>query len=157
METTITTIIIVVLVLVIAMFKRTHAPAMFQTRVGSKLFDLGVDVKKLEPYFREKLFNECVAYYGATKKDANPTLFAVRFFVFALTESERLPIDAIIKEAPLISSIPIIREWAKQGKLPEKLAEKEIGKLKMFLVSGLSKEDMTHEDKLATELQIFEL
>lgn len=157
MEIIIAAIIIVVLVLVIAMFMRTHAPAMFQTRVGGALYDLGIDVKKLEPFFREKLFNECVAYYGATKKDASPTLLAVRFFVFAITESERLPIGAIIKEAPLISSIPIIREWATQGKLPEKLAEKEIGKLKMFLINGISKEEMTHEDKLATELQIFEL
>jgi hypothetical protein len=86
---------IVILAWVVVTLVRNHAPAMFAARVAGALYDLGLDVKKLDGPFRKKLEIETLAYQGATKRKANHHLFAARFFVFTLVESERPPYHAV--------------------------------------------------------------
>lgn len=136
---------------------RNHAPSMFAGRVAGALYDLGVNVKKLDPVLSKKLEIECRAYYGATKKRANYRLLAVRFFVFACTEYENFPVHAIMRDAPLVTAISILREWAKKGYLPEEFAGREIDKIKQYLVSELPSQGMATDDRLAMEIQILEL
>lgn len=136
---------------------RNYAPSMFAARVAGALYDLGLDVKKLDAAFRKKLEMETLPYQRAAKKSANHYLFAVRFFVFSFAESERPPYQAVIKEGALVSSIALIRSWVKKGRLPAELAEKEIEKVKLFLVDNLPSGTMEKDERLALEIQILEL
>ena len=136
---------------------KNHAPSMFAARVSGALFDLGIDARKLDDFFSKKLEIECKAFYGATKKKANPQLLAVRFFVFALIESDKFPIGAVTRDAPLLPSITTIRSWVSKGKLPSKFAEDEIGKIKSFLIKNLSSADIEKSEKLAMEIHVLEL
>lgn len=148
---------IVILAWVVVTLVRNHAPSMFAARVAGALYDLGLDVKKLDDSFRKKLEIETLAYQGATKKRANYHLFAVRFFVFTLVESEHPPYQAVVKEGALVGSIALIRSWAKKGKIPNELAEKEIERVKLFLVKNLPSTTMAKDERLALEIQILEL
>jgi hypothetical protein len=148
---------IVILAWVVVTLVRNHAPAMFAARVAGALYDLGLDVKKLDGPFRKKLEIETLAYQGATKRKANHHLFAARFFVFTLVESERPPYHAVVKEGALVGSIALIRSWAKKCHIPKDIAEKEIERVKLFLVKNLPSKTMAKDERLALEIQILEL
>ena len=150
--------IIAVMVWVAMKVMRTHSPSMFAARVSGALYDLGIDARKLDDYFKKKLEIERRAFYGASfQKPPNHKAFALRFFVFALIEYKRLPIGAIIQDAPLVTSIPIIKGWAEKGEIPAGIAETEINKIKLYLVDHLPSDGMTKEDRLEKEIQILEL
>lgn len=157
MEIIITGTIGIVLAWVAVTLVRNHAPSMFAARVAGALFDLGLNVKKLDGVLSKKLEIECLAYYGATKQRANYRLLAVRFFVFACSEYERFPVHAIIRDAPLITAISIIRDWARKGHIPEELAIKEVNKIKVYLVGTLPAQNIAIDERLAMEIQILAL
>lgn len=135
---------------------RYFRPSLFAARVSGALYDLGLDVKKLGPDSK-RLHNECMAFYGALKSKANPKSFAVRFFVHAYTESASFPERAFFRDAPLVHSIPIIKNWKKRGDLPGDIADLEERNIKEFLLKAIKAQAMSKEERLLTEIQILEL
>lgn len=57
----------------------------------------------------------------------------------------------------MVGSIALIRSWAEKGKIPKELAEKEIERVKLFLVKNLPSTTMAKDERLALEIQILEL
>ena len=136
---------------------RFFRPSLFAARVSGALYDLGLDVKKLDGPDSKRLHTETMTYYGVMKGKANPKILAVRFFVHAYTNSATFPEGAFFRDAPLVHSIPIIKNWKTVGHLPNDIAEREEENIKEFLLRAMQSQPMSKEDRLLAELQILGL
>ena len=140
-------------VLLILPVIRYFGPSLFAPRVSGALYDLGLDVKKLDGPDSKRLHIETMAFYGALKGKANPKIRAVRFFVHAYTESASFPARAFFRDAPLVHSIPIIKKWKKAGAIPGDIADREEKNIKEFLLKAMKSQPMGKEERLLTEIQ----
>lgn len=144
-------------VLLIIPFIRYFRPSLFAARVSGALYDLGLDVKKLDGSDSKRLHIECMAFYGALRGKANPKVLALRFFVHAYTQNPTFPERAFFRDAPLVHSIPVIKNWKKTGALPADIADREEKNIKEFLLKAVESQSLSKEDRLLTEIQILEL
>jgi hypothetical protein len=136
---------------------RYFRPSLFAARVSGALYDLGLDVKKLDSPDSKRLHRECMAFLGALKGKANPKVLALRFFVHAYTESSTFPERAFFRDAPLVHSVPVLKNWKKAGQIPSDVADREEKNIKEFLLKATKSQHMSKEDRLLTEIQILEL
>jgi hypothetical protein len=136
---------------------RNRAPAMFAARVWGALFDLGLDAKRLGMPLGKKLESEIHATFVATKGRYSHHRLALRFFVYALVETHDAPFHATVREGALTQSVVLIRKWSKEGKVPADVADREIERIKGFLVDSLPLLNASEAERIAMEIQILEL
>lgn len=138
-------------------FYRSRSLFVFEKRVSRVLYDLGLDTAKLPLSFVEKLADEIIPYQQTLKEKSNPYLFGTRFFVFTITQNDYQPYNAMFKEGAMVESISLIRAWSKSKKIPEQVAEIEIGRIKDFLLENLPSKVKSEEERLLLEIKILEL
>lgn len=136
---------------------RSHAPSVFAARIAGALFDLGLDTRKLDDRLHKKLQIETLAVFRATNGQYSHHHFAVRFFVYSLIDIENGQYQAVTREGALTRSIPVIRQWVNDGKLPLEYANSEIAKIKKFLIDSIPLMDFPTAERLAFEIQILEM
>lgn len=84
---------------------RNHGPSAFYARVSGSLFDLGIDVGKLDSRLTASLRNESIAYHAALGKKASPHELSVRFLI-RLTEQHLEALDSARRsESVLVQAI----------------------------------------------------
>lgn len=143
--------------LVLTGLRKHHAPSMFAARITGALFDLGLDARKLDDRLHKKLQIETLAVFGATKGQYSHHHFAVRFFVYSLVDIENGQYQAVVNDGALTRSIAVIRKWAKDGKIPTDVADREIDRIKRFLIDSLPLINAPKEERLVMEIKILEL
>ena len=146
------TVILWVLVQVI----RHRRPSFFSAKVSGALFDLGLQVMKFESELNQIYLKDCLAYYEANGKNANPYEMATRFFLKAIIDYPAFSDRAVMFDGVLIRSIKVVKSW-REKKISEIVADEFIYKIKTFLIEGLQGQPMQKDMKIATEIQILEL
>lgn len=142
---------------VVSRMRKASPLADFSTRVNEALYELGVQVSKLEGPLKSNLSRESLAYSGALGPKANAHFFAARFFLRATTEYPEYSEKALVFDGVLTRSISVMRGWKQKGYVQEEPAEKFILDVKRALIDGFKSQDLPEEEKLATEIQVLEL
>jgi hypothetical protein len=157
-----TTLVLIAIAIAIVLWvaSRVHknnGPAAFSARVSGALFDLGLQVMKLEGPLKANLSRETLAYYGALNEKANAQVFAARFFLRATTEYPAFTERALMFDGVLVRSIAVVRDWKTIGRIPEKPADAFILEVKKFLIDEINSQRLPTEQRLAMEIQVLEL
>ncbi|SRR5260221_2458040 len=156
MTTALIAIVGTVALWVLVQLVRYRRPSFFSAKVSGALFDLGLQVMKFESELNQMYLKDCLAYYEATGKNANPYEMASRFFLKAVTDYPAFAERAIMFDGVLIQSIKVVKSW-REKKIGGAVADDFIHKIKAFLIEGLQDQPMEKSMKIATEIQILEL
>lgn len=141
---------------VLVQFVRNSRPSYFSAKVSGALFDLGLQVMKFESELNKMYINDCVTYYEANGKQANPYEMATRFFLKSVIDYPAFVERAVTFDGFLVRSIEVVKSW-RGKKISAAVADDFITKIKTFLIDGLQDQPMEKEIKIATEIQILEL
>lgn len=156
MTTFLTAIVGTLLLWVLVQFIRNSRPSYFSAKVSGALFDLGLQVMKFESELNQMYLNDCLAYYEAKGRHANPYEMATRFFLKAVIDYPAFAERAVMFDGFLIRSIKVVKSW-RETKISAATADDFILKIKTFLIEGLKDQSMEKDEKIATEIQILEL
>ena len=135
---------------------KNHSPSFFSSKVSGALFDLGLQVMKLEPQLNQIYIKDCLSYYESKGKQANPYEMATHFFLKAVIDYPAFAERAIMFDGFIIRSIKVVKSWRK-SKVSDAVADDFLIKIKTFLIDGLKNQPMEEDVKIATEIQILEL